>query len=339
VYFPIFLEAKVRRLVLTVLLAWLTASFAVAPVGAEAASKGGKRVAAAAKRYKSVRQAAKKSGFVKVRARPAQPKFEVETEGSVLNLRAQSALVIEKDTGQIVYAKNSHAVQPIASLTKLMTAITVLETNLPLEGSIRIEYEDMDSLRGTRSHLRVGEVLPRADLMRLALMASENSAAAALARSHPGGTAAFVAEMNRLAGEIGLSSTRFTDSTGLSAGNVANAQDLAKLVAKASSYALIREYSTTPSLMLTQLDTGREIAFRNTNRLVRDGEWTIHLSKTGFINEAGQCLVMNAQVLNRDLIIVLLDSHGHLGRIGDANRVKRWLENNESVLLSARYES
>jgi serine-type D-Ala-D-Ala endopeptidase (penicillin-binding protein 7) len=257
-------------------------------------------------------------------------------QNEALNLRSQSALVLDRESAEVLYSKNTDAVQPIASITKLMTAITVIDTHVDLDEPIKIDMEDMDFLRGTRSRLRVGEVLRRSDLLRLALMASENRAAAALARSHPGGVVDFVTLMNKKAQQLGLKDTRFSDATGLSSANVSTARDLAKLVAAGAAYPLIREYSTTPSLLLTQLDTGHEIEFRNTNLLVRSADWTINVSKTGYINESGQCLVMDAVIDGRALVIVLLDSSGRLSRIGDANRVKKWLETNQRVLSSPR---
>ncbi len=317
---------RMRNLWMSVVIGGFAATAILLPHDADAAGK------------RRARPSLNSAGFVKTRVAPQSLLTESDIAGN-LALRSQAAMIVERDSGQILFAKNSAAVQPIASITKLMTAMVAIDSQAALEEPVRIETEDMDSLRGTRSRLRVGEVLRRSDLLRLALMASENSAAAALARANPAGLSAFIAAMNRKASELGMLDTRFADSTGLSSGNVSTAKDLVKMVETASNYALIREFSTTPSVMLTQLDTGREVEFRNTNMLVREDEWDISLSKTGYINASGQCLVMNATILGRPTVIVLLDSSGRLSRIHDAVRVKKWLEGNQRVLLSPRYES
>jgi D-alanyl-D-alanine endopeptidase (penicillin-binding protein 7) len=216
-------------------------------------------------------------------------------------------------------------VVPIASITKLMTALVVLDSGLPLDELVKITQDDRDGLKGTRSRLAVGMSVSRDDLLRLSLMASENRAAAALARAYPGGTAAFVAAMNRKAAELGMWRSRFVDGTGLSHGNVSNAQDLARLVGAAHRHPLIRQY-TTDTEHTVQLPRGRKMQFTNSNRLVRNTGWDIGLSKTGYISEAGRCLVMQAQIAETPVIIVLLDSWGHMSRIGDANRIKKWME-------------
>ena len=246
-----------------------------------------------------------------------------------LNLKSTSALVLDQSGQRVLYAKNVDWVVPIASITKLMTALVVLDSGLPLDEPITISKEDRDGLKGTRSRLAVGMTVTRDDLLRLALMASENRAAAALARSYPGGTSAFVAAMNRKAAELGMWHSRFVDGTGLSNGNVANAQDLARLVGAAHRHPLIREY-TTDTQYTVRLANGRKMQFSNSNRLVRNSGWDIGLSKTGYISEAGRCLVMQAQIATTPVIIVLLDSWGHLTRLADANRIKKWIESNPS---------
>jgi D-alanyl-D-alanine endopeptidase (penicillin-binding protein 7) len=243
-----------------------------------------------------------------------------------LALRSNSVLVYDQNTGESVYQKNTNIVQPIASITKLMTALVVLENKLDLDEPVTVDERDIDTLKHTRSRLNVGTVIRRGDLIRLALMASENRAAAALARSAPGGTPAFVAQMNKVAATLGLTQTHFADSSGLSSQNVSSPTDLAKLVEAAYQHPLIREYSTTPGLMLTMPDSGRSVVFNNTNSLVRSSDWHIGVQKTGFINEAGQCLVMQTTINDRPFIIVLLDSVGKYSRIADAIRIKRWLE-------------
>lgn len=254
-----------------------------------------------------------------------------------LGLKSGAALVLDQETGEVLYGKNSDEVMPIASITKLMTAIVILDSGVPLLESVTVERADVDRYKGSRSKLRVGATLMRAELLKLALMASENRAAAALARSFPGGTDAFVGEMNRKAQELGMENSQFVDSTGLRPDNVSTAEDLAKLVAAAHSYPMIRDYTTAESFRVepeTPRRT-RELRFVNSNRLVRSSQWEIELSKTGYISEAGRCLVMQARIADRPLIIVLLDSWGKMTRIGDANRIKRWIER-DVVRLSVR---
>ena len=245
------------------------------------------------------------------------------------NLKSAAVLVLDQSGQQVLYAKNVDAVVPIASLTKLMTALVVLESGLSLDEGIAIGAQDVDDLKHTRSRLQVGTVLARGDLLKLALMASENRAAAALARAYPGGTQAFVAAMNRKATELGMGRTRFVDGTGLSSENVSTAQDLARLAAAAYRQALIRVY-TTDSAHTVELANGRQLHYSNSNRLVKNAGWEIGLSKTGFINEAGRCLVMQAKIATKPVIIVLLDSWGKLTRVGDANRIKKWMETQSS---------
>jgi D-alanyl-D-alanine endopeptidase (penicillin-binding protein 7) len=247
----------------------------------------------------------------------------------VILLKSSSALVLDADTGEIVIDKNGTAVVPIASITKLMTAMVVLDGGLELDERIVLSKEDVDSLKGTRSRLRNGATLSRKELLLLALMASENKAAAALGRSHPGGLGAFVAAMNEKAIAIGMRDSRFVDSTGLSSSNVSSARDLAKLVRAAHGYPLIREFSTQDQAAVTAF--GRKVQYRNTNGLVRSSHWDIDLSKTGYISEAGRCLVMRVRLASKDLIVVLLDSWGKQSRIGDANRIKKWLETNANA--------
>ncbi|HMM55781.1 MAG TPA: D-alanyl-D-alanine endopeptidase [Candidatus Desulfobacillus sp.] len=247
-------------------------------------------------------------------------------ESDNLMLKSTAVVVQDQSTGEVLFEKNPDAVLPIASITKLMTAMVVLDAQLPLDEILAIGEEDVDTLKGTRSHLRVGSRLSRENLLLLALMASENRAAAALSRHYPGGREAFIGAMNHKAAAIGLKDTRFHDATGLTAANVSSARDLTKMVAAASRYPLIRELSTTGERIL-EVD-GRGLAFHNTNLLVRSQTpgWEIAVSKTGYIREAGKCLVMQAWLNQRPVVIVLLDSWGRLTRIGDANRIKRWIE-------------
>jgi D-alanyl-D-alanine endopeptidase (penicillin-binding protein 7) len=239
-------------------------------------------------------------------------------------IKSASALVVDQRTGEILYDKNADEIAPIASITKLMTAMVVLDSVPDLSETIRITKDDVDTLRGSSSRLRVGAMLSREELLLLALMSSENRAAHALGRNYPGGLPAFVSAMNAKAQLLGLSKTRFADPTGLSSDNVSTARDLAQMVAAAHRYPLIRELSTTADAEIAV--AGRAMDYRNTNILVKSDEWQIGLSKTGYIREAGKCLVMQAWMDERPTVIVLLDSWGRLTRIGDANRLKTWIE-------------
>ncbi len=241
-----------------------------------------------------------------------------------VHLRSASVLVMDAGSGDVVYTKNSQVVVPIASITKLMTAMVTLDRGLDLQQRVVLSSDDVDSLKGTRSRLRTGTVLSRDELLLLALMASENRAAAALGRTYPGGLQAFVAAMNEKAAALGMKDSRFVDPTGLSSSNVSSAHDLAKLVRAAHEYEVIRDYSTRGKATVAAY--GRPVSFHNTNGLVRAGQWEIGLSKTGYISEAGRCLVMHVRLASKDLIVVLLDSWGKQSRIGDANRIRKWLE-------------
>jgi serine-type D-Ala-D-Ala endopeptidase (penicillin-binding protein 7) len=251
------------------------------------------------------------------------------------NVRSTGVLVLDPTTGQTLFAKNADQQAPIASITKLMTAMVVLDAKLPLDEAIELTSEDIDTIKNTHSKLPIGAHFRRDDLMRLALMASDNRAAAALGRSYPGGLAAFVSAMNAKAQALGLTQTRYVDSSGLSPQNVSSPADLGKLVAAASNYDLIREYTTTSGVTVQLPDSRRKLSFVNTNALVRHSDWKIGLSKTGYINEAGKCLVMQAMIANQPVVIVLLDSWGRLTRVADANRIRHWLEKNSAKLLAA----
>ena len=269
----------------------------------------------------------------KPRVTKASNVIEFTPEGPLL--KSSGALVLDPATGQTLFAKNADEVTPIASITKVMTAMVVLDAKLKLDEPIQITSEDIDLLKNTRSRLPIGSHFRRDDLMRLALMASDNRAASALGRNYPGGLAAFVTAMNAKAQSLGMSHTHYVDSSGLSPGNVSSAVDLGKLVAAASQYDLIREYSTTEAVNVTLPDTKRKLAFVNTNRLVGGSDWQIGLSKTGYISEAGMCLVMHAIIANQPVVIVLLDSWGKLSRVADAQRIRKWLEKNPTKFASA----
>jgi len=248
-------------------------------------------------------------------------------------LRSASALVQDAETGEIVFGKNADTVTPIASITKLMTAMVILDSGLDLEEQILLNREDAIAMKGARSRLRTGLSISRGDLLLLALMASENRAAAALGRTYPGGLEAFVDAMNTKAAAIDMTETRFVEPTGLSPANVSTASDLAKLVRAAHEYPVIREFSTKDRATI-KAGFGKRfqsLAYGNTNGLVRSKYWDIELSKTGYISEAGRCLVMHVRLAEKDLIVVLLDSWGKHSRIGDANRIKKWLESGAAV--------
>jgi D-alanyl-D-alanine endopeptidase (penicillin-binding protein 7) len=241
-----------------------------------------------------------------------------------LALRSSAALMLDAKSGQVLFEKNASAVVPIASITKLMTAIVVLDAGLPLDEPLTISKADFDRERFTGSRLRAGTVLTRDEMLNLALMSSENRAASALGRHYPGGLKAFVARMNAKARELGMTSTRFVEPTGLSSSNVSNAYDLARLVRAASRYPLIRAHSTSGSL--TVASGTRAVSFRNSNRLVHKPDWDIGLQKTGYIREAGNCLVMQASIEGRPMVLVLLDADNKLSRFGDARRLRDWFE-------------
>lgn len=242
-----------------------------------------------------------------------------------LELKSSVALVMDQDTNEVMLSKNPEAVLPIASLTKLMTAMVVVEAHLPLDDSITITNDDVDTEKNSSSRLAVGSSLSRGELLHLALMSSENRAAHALGRTYPGGMPAFVSAMNAKARLLGMHDTRYVDPTGLNSGNQATARDLAMLVKAAYQQPLIRELSVSPEHAVRL--GNRQLQFRNTNSLVRSPSWDIGLQKTGYIVEAGRCLVMQASMAGRKVIMVFLDSAGKYSRQADAERVRRWIEN------------
>lgn len=250
-----------------------------------------------------------------------------------LKLASANVLIVDADAGTRIYSKGADIVTPIASLTKLMTAIVVLESGASLDEMLTVDINDLDFVKGSRSRLSMGTQLTRREMLHLALMSSENRAASALARHHPGGRDAFVDDMNAKARQLGMTRSRFTDSTGLSPDNVSTANDLAKLVGAASRFPLIRDYSTTPSTFVEVESAGGFLGFNNSNRLVSSDNWQIVLQKTGYIREAGRCLVMMANVASKPVIIVLLDSIGRFTRLGDAERVKHWMETGDALPL------
>ena len=248
-----------------------------------------------------------------------------------LKLGSANALIFDPATRQFIYEKGADDVTPIASVTKLMTAMVVLDANLPVDEPLDVDMGDLDMIKGSSSRLSMGVELPRREMLRLALMSSENRAASALARHYPGGTPAFVVAMNAKARALGMTRSHFDDSTGLSPSNVSTARDLAKMVEAAASYPLIREFSVTPSHVVEVQPTGRVLGFHNSNGLVNAGQWDIQLQKTGYIREAGRCVVMLAQIASKPIVIVLLDSVGKYTRMADATRVKHWLETGQGL--------
>ena len=246
-----------------------------------------------------------------------------------LDLKSNVALVVDQESAHVLLEKNAGVALPIASITKLMTAMIVLDAGQDMNEVIEITEADIDREKNTHSRLRIGSRLKRSDLMHIALMSSENRAASALGRSYPGGTPAFVAAMNAKARELGMNNTRYVDASGLSSRNISNASDLAKLVIVASAQPLIRQYSTDTGYLV---DTGGHVQqYANTNELVKSPEWSIGVQKTGYISEAGRCLVMQAKIKGREVVMVFLDSKGRLSRLGDASRVRQWLTGEKSV--------
>ncbi|MBI3711719.1 MAG: D-alanyl-D-alanine endopeptidase [Burkholderiales bacterium] len=241
-----------------------------------------------------------------------------------LALASNAAFVVDQDSSKVLFEKNAAVSLPIASITKLMTSLIVVETKQDLNEVIEITNDDLDKEKGTSSRLRVGAKLTRADLLHIALMSSENRAASALGRNYPGGLPAFVAAMNAKAKQLGMNDTYYVDSSGLSSKNVASARDLVKVINAAYEYPLIREYSTDSHYVVTP---GKQsLEYGTTNKLVVNSEWNIGLQKTGYIAEAGRCLVMRAMIEGRAIVMVFLDSKGKYSRLADASRIKKWLQ-------------
>jgi D-alanyl-D-alanine endopeptidase (penicillin-binding protein 7) len=322
-----------------VVISWLTSGLlalvlAVAPLQAAVAATDAPPGAAPAsarpaKSAKAVKRPVKRAPARKVaeRADPGRPSFGqlagLRKTGDDLALKSSVAFVVDQDTNEVLLSKNSLAVLPIASITKLMTALVVTEAKLPLDEVLTVSQEDVAATAGSRSRLTLGTQLTRGEMLHLALMSSENRAAHLLGRTYPGGIDVFVQEMNKTAGTLGMNDTRYVEPTGLSSNNQSSAQDLSRLVKAASVHPIIREFSTSRE---AAVPVGkRTVQFRSTNGLVRNPEWDIGLQKTGYISAAGRCLVMQAHLAGRQLIMVLLDSAGKYSRIGDAERIRKWL--------------
>ncbi len=313
----------------------LSLGFALAPVHAQSSQSSRSEAVVKKAKKAAPRKVVKASGVKRtvMQAAPAKPSFGqlagLHTALDPLSLKSSVALVIDQDTREVLLSKNDHAVLPIASITKLMTGVIVSNAKLPMEEMLTVTQDDVDTEKGSSSRLQVGTTLSRGELLHLALMSSENRAAHALGRTYPGGLQTFVALMNAKAKSLGMQDTRYVEPTGLSSQNQSSAQDLATLVNAAYADPLLRAYSTSTG---HQVAVGRRtIQFNNTNRLVKSPDWDIGLQKTGYISEAGQCLVMQAEVAGRKLIMVFLDSAGKLSRIGDAERVRRWVESSPVV--------
>ncbi len=242
-----------------------------------------------------------------------------------LGLKSSSVVVYDPSTGEVLLERMPDTVRPIASLTKLMTAMVVMDAALPADEVITVTSDDVDRLRHSRSKLPVGTKLTRHEMLLLALAASENRAASSLARHYPGGASAFIRAMNSKARTLGLKNTHYVDSTGLHDENVSTAADMVKLIIAAYNYPQIKEMSTNGTDYVVDKRLNRKIEFRNTNALVRDKEWDVNLSKTGYIISAGYCLVMHTIINDRPLAMILLNSQGKYSKFGDANRIKQWL--------------
>lgn len=299
--------------------------------GARASKSASEKVASA-----GPRKASKAARPVRREARAAKRPSAGQRAGlhgalDPLDLKSSVALVVDQETDQVLFSKNPAAVLPIASITKLMTALVVVEAAMPLDERLTISQDDVDMEKGSGSRLRVGTVLSRGEMLHLALMSSENRAAHALGRHFPGGMPAFVEAMNLKARSLGMGSTSYVEPTGLSSKNQSSANDLTLLVKAASEHHLIKELSTSVD---TRVALGkRQVQFRNTNGLVRNPQWDIALQKTGYISEAGRCVVMQAQMAGRKLTMVLLDSAGRYSRIADAERIRKWVS---SVAIEPR---
>ena len=249
------------------------------------------------------------------------------------NLLSQAAMIVDARSGESIYAKNANTVTPIASITKLMTAMIVLDAQQNLDQTLTVDIEDLDYLKASRSRLSIGSELSRREMLQLALMSSENRAASTLGRFYPGGLKAAIAAMNAKAKSLGMGNTRYVDTSGLSPENVSTARDLVTLVQAAQTYPLIREYSTQSDQYVQIPATGQTLHYNNSNALVKSEGWSISVQKTGFIREAGRCVVMLAQIAQRPVVLVLLDSVGKFSRLGDANRVKTWMETGEVLAI------
>ncbi len=314
------------------------------PAKKSAARKSRARVSISSTSRKKVivKNSGKDSGFQRAAftsVRPAGARPQSAEEMASLNLaqdppdlKSNVALVMDQSNSEVLFEKNAQQALPIASITKLMTSLVVVESRQDMDELLTVTDADIDREKNTYSRLRVGSQLTRANMLHIALMSSENRAASALGRHYPGGITAFVAAMNAKAAALGMTDTRFVEPTGLSSDNVASARDLAKLVVAASQHPIISHYSTDNQYAVEP--GGARLRYRNSNRLVANPEWEINLQKTGYISEAGRCLVMQAVIDERPIIMVFLDSKGKLSRLADARRIRKWLEAAKPAMMS-----
>lgn len=265
----------------------------------------------------------------------ATPKATVKKTVKKQELAANSALVIDLKTNEVIYSSNPDAVRPIASVTKLMTAIVTLDAKLPMDTKLPITIKEAKEMKGIHSRVRIGSEISRKDMLLLTLMSSENRAAASLAHHYPGGYKAFIKAMNNKAKALGMKNTRFVEPTGLSEKNVSSARDLVLLLKASKKYPMLGQLSATEKKTVTFAKPRYSLDFRNTNRLVFNDNWKIDLTKTGFTNAAGHCLVMRTQMGKRQVAFVVLDTKGKLSPVGDANRLRTWLETGKVTPLPA----
>ena len=262
--------------------------------------------------------------FAKNLVSAKNPSLYVKNSKS-LKVRSLKAIVVNQNTGEVIYEKKADAKASIASLTKLMTAMVVLDSGMDLNKKITLTKADIDRVKRTTSRLPIGAKLSRYELLKAALISSDNRAAFALSRSYPSGRKGFINAMNVKAIQLGMQNSQFRDPTGLDKRNISTAKDLLKLVRAAYQYSVIRELTTTPSESIKIGNKRNSIGFNNTNPLVRKGVWDIGLSKTGFIREAGRCLVLQTVIDGEPIIIVLLNSYGKLTRFADVKRIRTWM--------------
>jgi len=323
-----------NKLAISVLTAFICATASVGSAQA-AVKKAGTRYAASASKAHVVKRTISVRGKKKVVYQRVTRvhNFARPTVGDLaglnlvrdpLDLKSNVALVLDQANSEVLFEKNAGVALPIASITKMMTGLVVVEANQDLDEVLTVTDEDVDRAKFSSSRLKVGDRLTRRNMLHIALMSSENRAASALGRNYPGGLPAFVSAMNAKAQELGMNDTHYVDSSGLSKQNVASARDLAKLVQAAYEHPILRDFSTDPKAIVE--NNGRPVVFGTTNRLVAPNSgWEIGLQKTGFINEAGRCLIMQAMVEGRAVIMVLLDSKGSAARAADATRMRKWL--------------
>ncbi len=293
----------------------------------------------ASRRHKLARVARPAAALAAGGAAAAYGSHALARDPGPLRLSSHSAMVVDLDSDQVLFADKPDTVRPIASISKLMTAVVTLDANLPMDEVIPVVIHDTHELQGVYSRVRVNSEISRKEMLRLALMSSENRAASALAHNYPGGHERFVEAMNAKARALGMTSTHYVEPTGLSEHNVSTARDLVRLLRAARQYPMIRELSTTPSKTATFQHPNYVLGFNNTNPLTRNPAWRIEVTKTGFINEAGHCLALLTHVQNRPVAMVLLDTTGKHSHIGDATRVRRWLETGRSAAVPAAAQS